>query len=110
MNNPMPREKTISVTQDDTFGIPLWEDRTRGELWVPSYDPTALILMNDEYLRTANGNAVDSGRRLFEFCALKPGQHRVVFDKRMGWKFTAEDQRVFLVDVSPVTKETGSRD
>jgi hypothetical protein len=28
-----------------------------------------------------------------------PGTHRVVFEKRMGWKFTAEDRHVFYVDV-----------
>lgn len=110
MDNPTPREKKIPAIQDETFEIRLWEDRTRGELWVPSYDPACLVLVNDEYLRTANGNAVDSGRRLFEFRALKPGTNHLVFDKRMGWKFTAEDQRVFLIEVSPVAEETGTRE
>ena len=41
-----------------------------------------------------------SGKRTFEFRALKPGSHRIVFEKRMGWKFTAEDRRVYVVSVA----------
>ena len=60
----------------------------------------ALALLNDDYLRIAGNNAVDNGQRTFEFKALKPGTHDVVFEKRMGWKFTAEDRRLFHVSVS----------
>lgn len=91
--------KVIEGRLDQPIAIHLWEDRTRGELWVPSYDPSTLALLSDEYLRIAGNNAVDNGRRTFEFKALKPGDHRVVFEKRMGWKFTAEDRRVFQVTV-----------
>ena len=78
----------------------MWEDRTRGELWTPAYDPEKVVLLADDFLRIANGNAVESGRRTFEFRAVAPGEHRVVFEKRMGWKFTAEDRRVFLIDAA----------
>ena len=80
--------------------IHLWEDRTRGELWVPSYDPQTMPLVEDDFLRIASGNAVDTGRRTFEFRTMVAGTHRVVFEKRMGWKFTAEDRQVFYVTVS----------
>lgn len=92
--------KVITVHPGASFSIHLWEDRTRGELWVPSYDPTALAMLNEDFLRTVSNNAVDAGRRSFEFRALRPGTHRLLFEKRMGWKFTAEDRRVFLVGVS----------
>jgi predicted secreted protein len=92
--------KTIATNAGATFSIHLWEDRTRGELWVPSYDPTALALVNEDFLRTVSNNAVDSGRRSFEFRALLPGTHQLLFEKRMGWKFTAEDRRVFLIGIS----------
>jgi len=92
--------KSMSVMRGAAFSIHLWEDRTRGELWVPSFDAAALALVSDEFLRIASNNAVDQGRRTFEFQALAAGTHRVVFEKRMGWKFTAEDRRVFLVDVT----------
>jgi hypothetical protein len=92
--------KTITIHTGASFFIHLWEDRTRGELWVPSYDPTAVAMLNEDFLRTVSNNAVDSGRRSFEFQGLLPGAHRLVFEKRMGWKFTAEDRRVFLVSVS----------
>ncbi len=84
--------------------INLWEDRTRGELWVPSYDPKGLVLTEDDFLRTASGNAVESGKRTFVFCAIAPGTHDVVFEKRMGWKFTAEDRRVFRIAVTGETR------
>lgn len=86
-----------------TFSIHLWEDRTRGELWVPSYEPTVFALVNEDFLRTVSNNAVDSGRRSFEFRALVPGSHRLLFEKRLGWKFTAEDRRIFLVNVADPT-------
>jgi predicted secreted protein len=92
--------KRISRPQGSTFVVNLWEDRTRGELWVPMFDHSALALVSDEFLRIASNNAVDAGRRSFEFQAVAPGVHRVVFEKRMGWKFTAEDRRVFQVTVS----------
>jgi predicted secreted protein len=92
--------RSIAATPGSAFTIHLWEDRTRGELWVSTYDPQALVLLNDEFLRIANGNAVEAGQRTFEFRAVAPGSHRLVFEKRMGWKFTAEDRRVFLVTVS----------
>ncbi len=93
--------KPIQASQSETFSIHLWEDRTRGEQWVPTYDPKVLALVADDFLRTISNNAVDSGRRSFEFQALVPGKHRVEFSKRMAWKFTAEDRRVFDLTVLP---------
>lgn len=92
--------KRISSSKGSTFIIHLWEDRTRGELWVPKFDYSAFALLNDEFLRIASNNAVDAGRRSFEFQAVAPGVQRIVFEKRMGWKFTAEDRRVYQVTVS----------
>jgi predicted secreted protein len=91
--------KIIEATLGHPIEIHLWEDRTRGELWVPTYDPTGVELLADDYLRIAGNNAVDNGQRTFEFRAVKPGTHRILFEKRMGWKFTAEDRRVFDVTV-----------
>src|SRR2546425_10035812 len=90
-------EKVLETSVGETLTIRLWEDRTRGEIYVPSYDPEALALLNDEYERSFgdSNNAIDAGKRAFEFRALKPGVHRIVFEKRMGWKFTPEDRRVY---------------
>jgi predicted secreted protein len=98
--------KVIEATLDQPIQIHLWEDRTRGELWVPAYDSTALALLADDYLRIAGNNAVDNGQRTFEFKPVKPGSHQVIFEKRMGWKFTAEDRRVFHVTVSSSAKRS----
>ena len=94
-------EKALEACVGGTVTIRLWEDRTRGEIYVPLHDPEALALVNDDYERSFgdSNNAVDSGKRAFEFRALKPGAHRIVFEKRMGWKFTAEDRRVYVVTV-----------
>jgi hypothetical protein len=89
------------------FHIHLWEDRTRGELWVPSYNPAFLVLLADDYLRIANGNAVDSGRRTFEFKPVAVGTHRILFEKRLGWKFTAEHRHVYDVTVSDTVPDGG---
>ena len=92
-------QRTVAVTLDKPFAIRLWEDRTRGEQWVPCFDTQSLALLGDDYLRVAGNNAVDNGQRTFEFRAVTPGAHQLVFEKRMGWKFTAEDRRVFTIDV-----------
>ena len=95
-------EKAVEARVGETVTVRLWEDRTRGEIYVPVYDPETLSLVNDDYERSIgdSNNAVDSGKRAFEFRALKPGTHRIVFEKRMGWKFTAEDRRVYVVTVA----------
>lgn len=105
---PHNEVKVIEATLDQPIHIHLWEDRTRGELWVPTYDPTGLALLADDYLRIAGNNAVDNGRRTFEFKAMKPGSYQVLFEKRMGWKFTAEDRRVFQVTVSNSSTSKGA--
>lgn len=95
-------EKTVATRVGGAVTVRLWEDRTRGEIYIPSYDPETLSLVNDDYERSFgdSNNAIDSGKRAFEFRALKPGTHRIVFEKRMGWKFTAEARRVYNVTVS----------
>lgn len=95
--------KNIHARESETFWIHLWEDRTRGEQWVPAYDPHVLALVEDEFLRTVSNNAVDAGRRSFEFQALKAGKHQLEFSKRMAWKFTAEDRRIFEITVVPAS-------
>ena len=92
--------RVMATAVDCPFVIHLWEDRTRGEQWVPSYDTKALALTSDEFLRIASNNAVENGQRIFEFKAVTPGIHQLVFEKRMGWKFTAEDRRVFRIEVA----------
>jgi len=52
---------------DQSFFIHLWEDRTRGEQWVPAYDTKRLALLSDEFLCIASNNAVENGQRIFEF-------------------------------------------
>ena len=91
--------KSLHANLGGIFIVHLWEDRTRGEQWVPSYDPRVMVVVEDDFLRTTSNNAVDSGQRTFEFQALKTGEHRLEFSKRLAWKFTAEDRRVFLVHV-----------
>lgn len=92
------------VTVDQPFVIHLWEDRTRGEQWVPSYDAKGLALLNDEFLRIASNNAVENGQRIFEFQAVQSGVYQLIFEKRMGWKFTAEERRVFRIEAGPPSR------
>ena len=91
--------KSVVAKKGNSFTINLWEDRTRGEQWVPSYDSSVFVLTADDFLRTTSNNAVDSGSRQFEFEALQSGTYRLEFQKRMAWKYTSEARRVFLVDV-----------
>ena len=99
MNDHQSDSQSLAATVGIPFSVNLWEDRTRGEQWVPSYDPSQLVLTDDEFLRTTSNNAVDSGKRRFEFEPIRAGIHRLEFHKRMAWKFTSEARRVFLVHV-----------
>jgi len=99
MSVPHDGRKIIYARQGQSVVVHLWEDRTRGEEWVPVYDSSVLALIDDDFLRTTSNNAVDSGQRTFEFQTLLPGQYPLTFDKRLAWKYTAEDRRVFLVNV-----------
>ncbi|MFO0706977.1 MAG: protease inhibitor I42 family protein [Nitrospira sp.] len=101
---PREEQRVIDIVAGRPFRLHLWEDRTRGEQWVPSYDTTAFALLDDQFLRIASNNAVDTGRRTFEFEGMRPGSFSIVFEKRMGWKFTAEDRRVFTVHVTDSRK------
>jgi predicted secreted protein len=95
------QDNALEARTGGTVTIQLWEDRTRGEIYIPMHDPEAVALVTDNYDRSIgeNWDIVDSGKRIFEFTALKPGVHRIVFEKRMGWRFTAEDRRVYTVTV-----------
>lgn len=95
-----PGAKVVKARVGMPVHIRLWEDRTRGELWVPIYDAAVMPLVEDDFLRTASNNAVDQGPRTFEFKPVAVGTHRLVFEKRMGWKFTAEDRQIFYVTAS----------
>ena len=90
MDRLMDSERSDDKRLYATVGIPLivnlWEDRTRGEQWVPSYDPSQLVLTGDEFFRTTSNNAVESGKRQFEFEPLQPGTYRLEFHKRMAFK------------------------
>jgi predicted secreted protein len=96
------QDKILKTRPEGMVTIRLWEDRTRGEIYMPLYDSDAVALVNDDYERSIgeNWNIIDSGKHIFEFRALKPGVHRIVFEKRMGWRFTAEDRRVYVLMVS----------
>ncbi len=96
--------RAIEAVLGRAFAIHLWEDRTRGEQWVPSYNTKALTLVDDQFLRVVSNNAVENGQRTFEFQGMLPGTHELLFEERMGWKFTAEDRRIFLIQVSPTAK------
>jgi predicted secreted protein len=80
--------------------IRLWEDRTRGSRWMPVYDATTLRLSDDHYERTRNTRVEDVGMRYFEFVALTPGRHDVVFESRYGWKFASEERKVCTIEVA----------
>jgi predicted secreted protein len=97
-----PPEKVLHAQAGETVTIRLWEDRTRGEIYMPLFDSAAVAMVNDDYDRSMgeNWNIVDSGKHVFEFRALRPGVHRIVFEKRMGWRFTAEDRRIYVLMVN----------
>src|SRR5207237_10550496 len=80
--------KVIVTTLEHPIQIHLWEDRTRGELWVPTFDPAGRELLADAYLRIAGTNAVRNGQRTVAIQAVRPGTHRVAGETRGRSQFT----------------------
>ncbi len=95
--------KALDVSVGETFDVTVWEDRTAGYSWTPQYDSSALDLNDDDYQRTVNVDTADFGRRTFTFLAKTPGEHSLVLEYRVGWKFSAANRRQYLVTVRPTT-------
>ena len=95
------QEKMIVAKPGETFAIRLWEDRTRGELWVSTYDAEQLVLIDDDFERKSGGTINDSGTRIFQFQADQPGTYALAFEKRLGWRFTAIKRRGYVISVKP---------
>jgi len=93
--------KTIDALVGASFDVTVWEDRTAGYSWTPLYDSTALDLIEDDYQRTVNVDTADFGRRTFTFVAKTPGEHPLVLEYRVGWKFSATNRRQYLVTIRP---------
>lgn len=92
--------KTVRAKVGESFKIRIWEDRTRGSRWTPTYDTASLRVLSDDYERTRNIRVNDIGMRYFEFVATKPGRHEIIFELRYGWKFSAEDRLTYEVEIA----------
>jgi len=91
--------KTICVKVGTPFKIRIWEDRTRGSRWTPEFDAVFFRLLNDDYDRTRNIRVSDIGMHYFEFLPMVAGKHKIVFEWRYGWKFSAENRLSYEVIV-----------
>lgn len=96
----------VEAEAGSTFEIALWEDRTAGHSWTPRYPPDALDLIDDDYRRTVNVDTADFGKRVFTFLAKAPGEHSLVLELRVGWKFTANNRKTYLVRIRPAALST----
>tara|TARA_B100000315_G_C14586297_1_gene593200 strand:- start:2445 stop:2744 length:300 start_codon:yes stop_codon:yes gene_type:complete len=92
-------EKMIAAKVGEIFEICLWEDRTRGELWVSTYNSDQISLIDDDFQRKTSGTINDSGMRIFRFRAEQSGRYGLVFEKRLGWRFTSIKRRDYVVSI-----------
>jgi predicted secreted protein len=95
--------KTIDIVAGESFEVAVWEDRTAGYSWTPRYDADAFDLIDDDYQRTVNVDTADFGRRTFTFLAKTPGEHSLVLEYRVGWKFSASNRKQYVVKIHPAT-------
>jgi len=91
--------KSVCATVGEPFKICIWEDRTRGSRWTPEFDTASLRLLDDNYDRTRNIRVSDIGMRYFEFLPVVTGNHKIVFEWRYGWKFSAENRLTYEIVV-----------
>lgn len=92
--------KKIHAKVGEPFKIRIWEDRTRGSRYVPTYDSAVLKVVSDEYVRTRHIRTNDIGMHDFEFVPVKPGRYTIEFECRYGWKFSAEDRLLYVVEAA----------
>jgi predicted secreted protein len=90
------KSKTIQTRVNQPFTIRLWEDRTTANRWHVEFDPLSISQLDDDFQRTTIATTVDAGNRIFEFKALNPGTHTLLFTKRMGVVVT-EERRPYQV-------------
>ena len=90
------KPRILQTKVNRLFTIKLWEDRTTAHRWHVEFDPLSLSLMDDDFQRMTMATTVDVGNRIFEFKALMPGTHQLVFAKRMGVVVT-EEHRVYQI-------------
>ncbi len=90
----------MTVKAGESFQIKIWEDRTKGHRWVPSYDTALLRVLSDEYERMRNIRVTDSGMHYFEFLGMKPGTTMIDFESRYGWKFSADNHLSYEVVIT----------
>ena len=90
------KPKIIHTKVNHPFTIRLWEDRTIANRWHVEFDPLVFVQLDDDYERTTRATTVDAGNRTFEFKAVKPGSHTLIFSKRMGVVAT-EERRLFQI-------------
>jgi len=92
--------RTIRVRLGSPFWIRIWEDRTRGSRWNPTFDTASLRLVSDRFDRTRNIRVSDIGMRQFEFMPIRTGSYPIVFEACYGWKFSAEGRLKYEVEVA----------
>ena len=90
------KSRILHARLNQPFTIRLWEDRTIANVWHLEFDPESISLLDDDFQRTTMATTVDAGNRIFEFKAIRPGTHTLVFSKRMG-VVASEERRVFQV-------------
>ena len=84
----------------EPFTIRIWEDRTRGSRWMPSFDSALFRLINDDFDPTRNIRVSDIGMRHFVFLPMQAGRFEMVFESRYGWKFSADGRLTYEIEVS----------
>jgi len=93
-------KKILNVRVSESFRITLWEDRTHGHSWQPILDSIPIQLLDDVYARTIHVDTADSGKRTFELMCTEAGRFEIVFEKKIGWKFSPDDRKVFVIVAS----------
>lgn len=90
----------MQVRVGEPFTVMLWEDRTHGHLWQPRLDDLPIRVLDDDYERTIQIDLADSGKRTFELICSESGQFEIIFERRYGWKFTADGHRTVVVEAT----------
>ena len=92
------KKKSLKVRVGEPFRITLWEDRTHGYSWHPQLDSLPIDLIDDDYEQTIHVDTADSGKRTFEFICSQAGRFEIMFENRVGWQFSANGYKTFVVE------------
>lgn len=89
----------IKVALDDEFEVALPETRTAGYHWIATENGEPILKLMSQTTNPNAGAVGGSGRSLWHFRAVSPGETKLKLEYRRPWEKSAEPTRTFTLKI-----------